>query len=281
MGKIISLLFFVLVPALSGLNAQLKGINSYDNAYRNYISGDFEKAITYYTEYLNSYPSDSKAYDERGRCYENIHKFDNAIKDYSTAVNLSPNTGLFYNDRGYAYLKSGLTENALGDFTSSVTYNPNSPDGYEGRVQAYLDLGKNELALTDINKAIMLSPDNPMYLVTRAAIYSVLEDTSKMFADLENILNYYPGSFFASYKSQIVLLQLDNFAARIHNLNQAISENPENRFLYFYRGFNYYLLKKFDAAIGDFEKCISLSVSSDRLNKLSSLFEDNAKYYRE
>lgn len=278
--KIIAFLFFVFF-SFTSVSAQLKGITSYDNAYRSFMSGDFEKAIRYYNEYLQSYPSDSKAYDERGRCFENLHRYDNAIKDYSTAISLSPSTGLFYNDRGYAYLKSGLTENSVSDFTQSINVNPNSPDGYEGRVQAYLDLGKNEPALSDINKALLFSPDNPMYLVTRASIYTVLDDTVKMYSDMEKILRYYPGSFFTSYKSQIAVLQLDNFTTRIHNLTVLISETPENRILYFKRGFNYYLLKKFDAAINDFEKCISISVAEDKLVYFSSMFIDNSKIYKD
>jgi tetratricopeptide (TPR) repeat protein len=265
----------------SSVYSQLKGITSYDNAYRYMTAGEFEKAIGYYNEYLKSYPSDSKAYDERGRCYENLRQYENALKDYSSAISLSPFYGTYYNDRGYAYLKSGMPENSVSDFTSSINYNPNSSDGYEGRVQAYLDLGKNDLALTDINKAMLLAPDNPMYLVTRAVIYSNLEDTSKFYSDIENILNYYPGSFFASYKSQIVSLLLDNFYSNIQKLNSQIEDNPGDRVLYFKRGFNYYLLKKFDAAISDFEKCVSISGSNDRHSILSNLFIENSKSFKE
>jgi tetratricopeptide (TPR) repeat protein len=273
------LLLIVLI--YTSANSQLKGITSYDNAYRNMISGDFEKAITYYTEYLKSYPSDSKAYDERGRCYENLRQYDNALKDYSNSISLSPSYGAYYNDRGYAYLKAGITENSISDFTQSINFNPNSPDGYEGRVQSYLDLNKFDLALSDINKAIILSPDNPMYLITRAVIYSELDDTSKLYSDVDKILTYYPSSFFASYKSQIVMLLLDNFNNNIQKLSVLIEEIPENRSYYFKRGFNYYLLKKFDAAISDFEKSISLSETTDKLSYFSSLFIENCKFYKD
>jgi len=275
--------FFLLIAFFisNSSTAQLKGITSYDNAYRYMNAGEFEKAIGYYNEYLKSYPSDSKAYDERGRCYENLRQYENALKDYSSAISLSPFFGTYYNDRGYAYLKSGMPENSVSDFTSSITYNPNSSDGYEGRVQAYLDLGKDDLALMDINKAMLLAPDNPMYLVTRAVIYTNLEDTAKFYSDIEKILNYYPGSFFASYKSQIVSLLLDNFYSNIQKLNSQIEDNPGDRVLYFKRGFNYYLLKKFDAAISDFEKCISISGSADRHSALCSLFIENSKSFKE
>lgn len=279
--KKIYFLFLILVTIPLTVFSQLKGITSYDNAYRYFVSGDFEKAISYYSEYLMSYPADSKAFDERGRCYESIRQYDNALKDYSTAISLSPFSATYYNDRGYAYLKSGLLDNSANDFTQSITLNPNSSDGYEGRVQVYLDMNNFEFALTDINKAILLAPDNPMYLVTRAIIYSNLGDTAKLYSDIEKVLNYYPGAFFTSYKSQIVVLQLDNLQVNIQNLTIAIGENPSDRLLYFKRGLNYYLLKKFDTAKSDFEKCISLSNPSDKITRFSNLFIENSNLFKE
>jgi tetratricopeptide (TPR) repeat protein len=278
--KTITFLFLTFLIS-SPLYSQLRGISSYDNAYRYYTSGDFEKAIKYYTEYLKSYPSDSKAYEERGRCYENLRQFDNALKDYSNAISQSPANSVYFNDRGYTYLKSGMLENSAEDFTQSISINPSSPDGYAGRVQVYLDMGKDESALSDINKAMLLDPDNPMHLITRAFIYSNLDDTSKLYSDLDKILTFYPSSFFSSYKSQIVLLLLDNISNNIERLSGLIAENPNERGYFFRRGFNYYLLKKFDTAISDFEKCIGLSSGTDKLTYFSSLFIDNCKFYKE
>jgi tetratricopeptide (TPR) repeat protein len=274
---VLTLIFIFTIP----LYSQLKGISSYDNAYRYFTSGDFEKAIVSYNEYIKSYPSDSKAIDERGKCYENLKQYDNALKDYSNAISLSPMNSFFLNDRGYAYLKSGNLENSLSDFTQSIQFNLGSPDGYAGRVQVYLDMGSDELALADINKAMLLDPDNPMHLITRAFIYSNLDDTAKLNSDLDKILNYYPSSFFSSYKSQIVLLLLDNIYGNIQKLSVLIDQAPGDRDLYFRRGFNYYLLKKFDAAISDFEKCINLSTAGDRLILYSTMFIDNSKFYKE
>jgi Tfp pilus assembly protein PilF len=261
--------------------SQLKGISSYDNAYRYYTSGDFDKAIQYYTEYLKSYPSDSKALEERGRCYENLRQYDNALKDYSNAISLSPLNSVYFNDRGYAYLKSGILENSVNDFTQSITLKPTGSEGYAGRVQVYLDMGKDDLALSDITKAMLLDPDNAMYLITRAFIYSNLFDTSKLYSDLDKILTYYPSSFFSSYKSQIVVLLLDNFSNNVDKYTALIAENANDRDNYFRRGFNYYLLRKFDAAISDFENCITLSNGTDRITQFSSLFIDNCRFYKE
>ena len=79
MIKVILLCFTLAILFLSA-NAQITGNSIYDNAYRNYTSGNFEDAIRYYTEFISSNTNNDKAIFERGMCYESLRRFDDALR---------------------------------------------------------------------------------------------------------------------------------------------------------------------------------------------------------
>lgn len=279
MIKIILLCFSFTLLFVSA-DAQVTGNNMYDNAYRNYTAGNFEEAIKYYTEYLKSNTTSDRAFYERGMCYESVRRIDDALRDYNSAINIKPFYSLYFISRGYAYIKNGLPLNALDDFTTAIRNDPSNPEAYWGRFNAYADLEKLDFALRDINSAINLNTDNALYYYIRAVVYSKLNDTAKFYDDLERIINYYPSSFFASYKSQTVVLILDNISNNIAKLSNEIDNEPGNCLLYFRRGFNYYVYKKFSLAIEDFSNAVKHSNGiHSRLISLSVKFVDNCKVF--
>ncbi len=278
--RIITLSTLVLLFFAGFAGAQLKGIQSYDNAYRNYVAGNFDEAIKNYNDYIKSYPNDDKAIFERGMCYESQRKFDEALKDYNAAIQLRPLSAPYYVSRGYAYVKTNMPQNAYDDFTRAIQYDPTNSDGYFGRVNANLDLNKYDFALTDMNAAINLNNKNPLFYYVRAMIYTELDDTTRFYNDIERILNNYPSDFFSNFKSQGVVLILDNIENNINYLNGLIAGNPDYFLLYFMRGFNYYLVRRFSLAAEDFQKAVKFCPDSgSRLVIYSNLLVENCKFY--
>lgn len=265
---------------VSVVKAQVTGNNIYDNARRNYISGNFEEAIKYYNEYLKSYTNDDKAFYERGVCYESLRRFDDALRDYSTAINLNSGYHKYYESRGYAYLKLNMPQNSLDDFNRSIQKNAFSSEGYWGRANAYTDLGKYNMALKDINSALNIDPSNAMYLYIRAILYTSIGDTTNFFRDLDLLSNLYGSAFFSNYKSQYVVLILDNINTNVVNLTRQMLEYPQDSFIYFKRGFNYYLLRNFTHAEEDFNSAIKYSQNvNSKLVTLSYKYIENCKMF--
>lgn len=278
--KILLLLIYISFFGLSGLSAQVTGNNIYDNARRNYISGNFEDAIKYYNEYLRSYTNDDRAFYERGMCYESLRRFDDALRDYTTAINLKSSYAKYYESRGYAYIKLNLPLNSLDDFNKSIQRDAFSSEGYWGRANAYIDLGKYDMALKDMNSAINLDPTNAIYLYIRAVLYTTINDTTNFYRDLDLLSNLYASAFFSNYKSQYVVLIIDNINTNVANLSRMIEDYPEESFLYFRRGFNYYLLKNFAMASDDFSSAIKfMPDKNSTLVRLSNKYIENCKNF--
>lgn len=278
--KLILLLTVFTIFYVSVSKAQVTGNNAYDNARRNYIAGNFDEAIKYYNEYLRSYTNDDKAFYERGMCYESLRRFDDALRDYSTAINLRPGYNKYYESRGYAYLKLSMPQNSLDDFNRAIQKDAFSSEGYWGRANAYVDLGKYDMALKDMNSALNIDPSNAMYLYIRAVLYTTIGDTTNFFRDLDLLSNLYASSFFSNYKSQYVVLILDNINTNVVNLTRLMLEYPQESFLYFRRGFNYYLLRNFTLAEEDFNSAIKYSQNvNSKLVTLSYKFIENCRVF--
>jgi len=276
------LLLFIIITTLtvSVLKAQGSGNLIYDNAKRNYIAGNYDEAIKYYNEYLRSNTNDDRAFYERGMCFESQRKFDDALRDYSTAISLKSSNSKYYESRGYVYLKLNIPQNSMDDFNRAIQYDARNSEGYWGRANAYIDLGKYDMALKDMNSALNIDPTNAMYLYIRAVLYTTIGDTTNFFRDLDLLSNLYASSFFANYKSQYVVVILDNLQTNVVNLSRAIMEYPQESFLYFRRGFNYYLLRNFTHAADDFNSAIKFSQDpNSRIVTLSNKYIVNCKEF--
>lgn len=277
--KTLLLLSILLIIVLKA-HSQVTGITSYDNASKYFSEGDFQKAISYYNEYLASYPNDSKAYHEMGLCYEYLGQYDAAEENFSTAINISPNNEEYYHNRGYVLLRMGNAERAIRDFSQSISLNSQKSNGYAGRMEANIELGNYDLALNDVNSAMNYDINNPFYLINRAIIYLYLEDTVQLLKSIDTILSINPYDFFSKIKTEYKLFSVRKFFNMIEKLSALISENSDNSVLYFRRGFNYYIIQKFEPSKIDFETCLMLLPESENtLTNFAKRFIENCSKY--
>ncbi|HVN63140.1 MAG TPA: tetratricopeptide repeat protein, partial [Candidatus Binataceae bacterium] len=82
--------------------------------------GDYDAAITSYSEILGMAPSDADAHTARGLAYLARGNYDQAIADFSDAIGLNPDDGLIYNDRGVAYYRKGDYGRAIGEYNAAI-----------------------------------------------------------------------------------------------------------------------------------------------------------------
>jgi len=92
--------------------------------------------------------------------------------------------------------------------------------------------------------------------------------------------NLYARSFFSNDKSQYVVLILDNINTNVVNLTRLMLEYPQESYIYFRRGFNYYLLRNFTHATEDFNSAIKYSQNvNSKLVTLSYKYIENCKVF--
>ncbi len=79
----------IFLPALTGCNRKANAYNYRGLAY--YEKGDYDRAISDYTEIIRLDPNDAEAYFFRGLVYDNKGDHERAIADYESALRIDPN----------------------------------------------------------------------------------------------------------------------------------------------------------------------------------------------
>jgi tetratricopeptide (TPR) repeat protein len=93
--------------------------------------------------------------------HEGEGDYDKAISDYSEAIRFNPNSGTYYVPRGKAYYRMKSYGEAISDFTEAIRLNPSHAEAYYNRGAAYQQLGKEAQAQADYDKAKQLGYTGP------------------------------------------------------------------------------------------------------------------------
>lgn len=85
--------------------------------------------------------------------------FDKAISLFTEDIRLQPRNGAAYDNRGFAYLQKGDLDRAIADFTMPIHMRPDYPHPYSNRAHAYEKKGDYSRAIEDYTRAIQLDPN--------------------------------------------------------------------------------------------------------------------------
>lgn len=100
--RIKSLTMLVVMLSLSSCATQYqKSVDTYEQTWADaYVNqgnvnndkGQYDQAISYYTEAIEINPSFAEAYVNRGNVYHAKGQYDQAISDYNKAIEINPNS---------------------------------------------------------------------------------------------------------------------------------------------------------------------------------------------
>jgi len=215
----------LIIPKIKTEKIERKSADDYyDEAYKNYLIGNYEKVVELMTEIIKLNPEDGGAYYNRGNAYVNLEQYKKAIEDFNKTIELNPEDAEAYNNRGLAYYVLKQYDKAIEDCNKAVELNPELAGAYYNRGLAYSDLKQYDKAIKDYNKAIEIKPDLAVAYNNRGLAYYVLKEYGKA----------------------------------IENYNKAVELNPEYADAYNNRGLAYSDLKQYDKAIKDYNKAIEL-----------------------
>ena len=117
-------------------------------------SGNWNVAIEYYTEFIQSEPTDtstvSVAHFNRGVAYDEKGEVDSAIEDYTLALKSNSKFADAYHNLGYAYYKKGDYTRATENYNQAIQLKPENVLYYKNRIMALLHLHEWEKAKVDM-----------------------------------------------------------------------------------------------------------------------------------
>src|SRR5262249_1908171 len=109
----------------------------------------------------------------RGAIHLEQGEYDRAITDYSEAIRLDPESSWAFNDRGLAWYENKEFERAIADYGEAIRLDPQDSDPVENRSLAWLGLRQFDRARQDATGASELTgwtnPDTITHLATVCA----------------------------------------------------------------------------------------------------------------
>lgn len=135
--------------------------------------GDYETAISRYTQALRVDPKLVSAYNGRGLARFDLGDERGAVEDYTQALRINPKLVRAYVNRGVVRSALGDRQGALKDLNAALRVDPSNANAYDSRGDIRAQMGNKRAAIQDYRKA--------------ANIYSTRGDIARYEQQLDNI----------------------------------------------------------------------------------------------
>jgi Tfp pilus assembly protein PilF len=176
-------------------------------------AGEFERAATSYTAFLQHDPDNPGGHVGRALVYQRMGDFGRAIADFSDAIRLDPHNPGAFVGRGFSYFKLGDCERAIPDFSVAIALKPQDSIAYNNRGRCYVETKQYDLAMADLNEAVSRSPQSPNPFKNRALVHELKDEFAEAIGDLHVALALDPGLVEAKDTLQRVQQKLNANAA--------------------------------------------------------------------
>ena len=201
------------------------------------------------------------AHHEHGLNLLNQGEYENAITEFTNAICLNPQNPNAYNNRGIAYKRLGQTQRAIQDYDQAIRLDPQYDPAYYNRGLAYADLGQYQRAIQDYDQAIRLDPQYAPAYNNRGITYADLGQYQRAIQDYDQAIRLDPQYAPAYYNRGVAYGDLGQHQRAIQDYDQAIRLNPQYAKAYYNRGWNYNQLGQVQRANQDYNEAIRLDPS--------------------
>ncbi|MFZ4402326.1 MAG: tetratricopeptide repeat protein [Bacteroidales bacterium] len=237
-----------------------KGKNACDSLNYSEAIDYFDKSIE-----LNSDTVNNKSYVLRGECYLKSGRLDLALSEFNYLIKNREGNYSYYLGRGKVYYSKKKYEDALADFNKAIVLNNNNAEVYIERANTLNIMKEHKEALESINKALILDPVNKEAIYSRALIYYENEDYDKALNDFLDYCTKDPNKPIVNFFIGEIYNGKEKYELAQSYLTKSIDLNMEGVYALAQRSLAFVRLHKYDEAIADLSKAISIDSNSANL----------------
>lgn len=121
--------------------------------------GEFDEAISHYTEALKINPDFAEAHNNLGFTLTRQKHYNLAIYHYNEALRINPAYTDAHNNLGTALLRQGNVKEAEYHYYETLKSNPKYAGAYYNLGKLFLNQGKTEEAINFFRKALTFEPE--------------------------------------------------------------------------------------------------------------------------
>ncbi|MBN2662710.1 MAG: DUF4919 domain-containing protein [Bacteroidales bacterium] len=265
----------------------------HDIAFCYYNIDMIEPAIDTLNKAIKINKNDPENYVLLSEIYSYTGDYEAASININKAIQLKPDTAIYYIKQGSIFLLSEELENALNSFQTSLKYDKYSSSAYylisyvysvvnyADSALKYINLALNfeekgdfhklkaEIfyaqsrftdAIFEINKAIAIEGNIPEYVLSKAEIYSQLDQHRDVIKLISPYLNTYSQEFY--HYAIVSYFNLGMNDSAYYYLNYALQNDPQNDIFYYLQGYISYVNKDYNNSYINFLAAIELNPSN-------------------
>ncbi|BBM84217.1 serine/threonine-protein kinase [Candidatus Uabimicrobium amorphum] len=220
-------------------------------------SGQYQKALVFYSKALAQNPNYALAYRERAFVRINQKDYYPALTDINKAIHLEKQNPINFQIQGYAHVKLGQYQKALDSFTHALLIKP-TYILYIRRSEAYTALRQYEKAVEDLNMAITIDANRTSAYGSRGNIYLALRNYKRALQDFDQVISMNPNDDIAYNNRATLYTQLKQYDKALRDLDIAASINPKDVKIYYNRGLLYRKIHLYEKSIEPLSQAIRL-----------------------
>ena len=201
LGLLCILLIFSSMPPLMAQNTEVitlteeqlqQGDELAKKAFNAINKGNFAQAEAYWTQLIETFPSNPAVWSNRGNSRVSQNKLDEAIADYNKAIKLAPDAVDPYLNRGAALEAQGHYQQAIADYNRVLEIDPNDAMAYNNRGNAKAGQENWQEAIADYQKASEIAPNFAFASANYALGLYQTGEVDKAISKMNNLVRKYP-----------------------------------------------------------------------------------------
>ncbi len=154
--------------------------------------GDFPTAEGYWTELIETFPSNPAVWSNRGNARVSQNKLAEALSDYNKSVELAPDVADPYLNRGVAYEGLGKYESAIADYEKVLELDAGDAMAYNNIGNAYAGMKQWDKAVEYYHQASQIASNFAFARANESLALYELGETDKAIKQMRNIVRKYP-----------------------------------------------------------------------------------------
>jgi tetratricopeptide (TPR) repeat protein len=220
--------------------------------------------IDIFDRHIQRHPNDLKAYNDRAITFARIGKFQEAIDAYSKIIELNPGDARFFNSRGGLYFITRKYSQAIEDLNMTIKLNASATNAYRLRGGAKYFLRQYHEALEDYDLFLELEPKNTKVMALKAIALDRLEQYQEALDVLKEAIRIddYDGDLY-NIVGQILSIRLKDYHEAIQYFDRAIELNDRLTVAFEGRGLAYKGIGKLNESLYDLNRAIELMYARD------------------
>jgi tetratricopeptide (TPR) repeat protein len=250
----------VLPAAAAGAPSSDERPGVYDNALGLYRTHQYKETIALLDPYIVLHPSDARALVLRGDAKAELDQDAAALVDYNRAIVAAPDYQYAYTTRCQTRLVLDDSDGALSDCNLALKLDPADPLAYEARADVYFDKEAYDKALSDYSRAIENGRSSAYVFAARCDTRRILADYGGAAEDCERAHAIAPDNRRMLWARGRLALATKRYADAVALFGSYIAQKPDDSDTsYYFRGFAYNRLGKYDLALIDLKRYVGLA----------------------